>query len=315
MPHWIPALAIGAAALLLASAWIWLFELPRHETGNGLKALASMSWREFSGVVLAALRQRGFTEAAEPETRSAPETQPERLLVHGDEQWLLACKHGSAYRFGPETMIELAEAVRLRGATGAFLATEGQVGLDGLRAARERKIEVLSGARLWQAAKPQMPAILRNGVVDDARRRALRHTGIAALASVALAAIVAFLVPAGTDADAPAIPTARQAVAAPAPASRIIAPVEEAPFETDEAALQRQREAVSRALTASPGIIRGFWISKLTLVIDRSGDDATVWPQVCRELERYPSLRTSRVQVNPRPGTDDLVRWRQCKTF
>lgn len=314
MPNWTLALAIGAATMLLASAWIWLFELPRHETRNGLKALASMSWREFSGVVLAALRQRGFTEAAEPEARSAPETQPERLLVHGDEQWLLACKHGSAYRFGPETMIELAEAVRLRGATGAFLATQGQVGSDGLRAARERRIEVLSDARLWQAAKPQMPAILRSGVVDDARRRALRHTGIAALAGVALTAVIAFLVPAGVGTDTPAAPAARHVVAAPAQASQT-AQAEEAPFVTDEAALQRQREAVSKALTASPGIIRGFWISKLTLVIDRSGDDATVWAQVCRELERYPSLRTSRVQLNPRAGTDDLVRWRQCKTM
>ena len=61
MPNWTLALAIGATATLLASVWIWLFERPRHETRNGLKALASMSWREFSGVVLAALRQRkGF---------------------------------------------------------------------------------------------------------------------------------------------------------------------------------------------------------------------------------------------------------------
>ncbi len=314
MPNWTLALAIGATATLLASVWIWLFERPRHETRNGLKALASMSWREFSGVVLAALRQRGFTEAVEPEARSAPETQPERLLVHGDEQWLLACKHGSAYQVGAETMAELTEAARLRGASGAFLATQGQVDPNGLRVARERGIEVLSGARLWQSAKPQMPAILRNGVVDNARRRALRHTGIAALAGVALFAIVAFLAPADT--DAPATPTARHVSPAPAQASQAAqAAGEIAPFVTDEASLQHQREAVSKALTASPGIIRGFWISKLTLVIDRSGEDATVWAQVCRELERYPSLRTSRVQLNPRPGTDDLVRWRQCKTF
>ena len=33
------------------------------------------------------------------------------------------------------------------------------------------------------------------------------------------------------------------------------------------------------------------------------------------ELERYPPLRASRVQLNPRPGSDEPVRWRQCRTM
>ena len=33
------------------------------------------------------------------------------------------------------------------------------------------------------------------------------------------------------------------------------------------------------------------------------------------ELERYPALRTSRVQLNPPPGSSEPVRWRQCKTL
>ena len=37
--------------------------------------------------------------------------------------------------------------------------------------------------------------------------------------------------------------------------------------------------------------------------------------QICAELERYPALRTVRVQLNPRPGTEDKVRWRQCRTM
>lgn len=306
------ALVIGVAAVLLASASIWFFQFPRNETRDGLKALAAMSWRDFSGAVMAALRERGFAAASDPEATSAPETQPNRLLVRGDERWLLACKHGSAYRVGTETMAELAEAARLRNANGAFLATQGQVDPDGLRAARDQHIEVLAGARLWQAAKPHLAATLRDSVVGNAKHRALRHTGIAALAGVALAAIVAVVVPtADTQATPPTV--TRRAIVAPAQTPRTTQA--EAPFETDEAALQRQREAVSKALTSAPGIIRGFWISKLTLVIDRSGDDAAVWPRVCRELERYPSLRTSRVQMNPRAGSDEPVRWRQCKTF
>lgn len=312
MPNLPLALAIGATAALLASAFIWFFLFPRTETRAGLKALASMSWREFSGVVMAALQQRGFTAAPDPEATSAPETQPNRLLVCGGERRLLACKHGSAYRVGADTMAELAEATRLGNANGAFLATQGQVDADGLRAAREQHIEVLAGARLWQAAKPHVPAMLRDSVVGHAKGRALRQTGIAALAGVALAAAIVVFAPADSGQAAAPVAAPRHVVAAQ---PQRVAAQAEASFETDESALQRQREAVSRALTSTPGIIRGFWISKLTLVIDRTGEDAAVWAQVCRELERYPSLRTSRVQMNPRPGSTDTVRWRQCQTY
>ncbi|MCW0417080.1 hypothetical protein NB689_002834 [Xanthomonas sacchari] len=62
-------------------------------------------------------------------------------------------------------------------------------------------------------------------------------------------------------------------------------------------------------------MIRGIWQTQMTLVVDRSGDDAQVWPRICREVERYPSLRTVRIQLNPRPGHEEPVRWRQCRTF
>ena len=315
MPNLLLALIVGIAAMLLASACIWLWQFPRNETRDGLKALASLSWREFSRAVLAALLQRGYAADTETDAGSAPETQPNRLLVKGDERWLLACKHGSAYRMGAETMAELSEAVRMRNANGAFLATEGVVDAEGLRIARDSSIEVLAGARLWQAAKPHVPAALSGGVVGNAKRTAMRHTGIAALGSLALAAVVAVFAPSGDDeiATATAPAAAQHRIAAPTQAPGITAAEE--PFETDEAALQAQREKISKELTSTPGIIRGFWISKLTLVIDRTGDDATVWNQVCGELERYPALRTSRVQLNPRPGTDDVVRWRQCRTY
>ena len=64
-----------------------------------------------------------------------------------------------------------------------------------------------------------------------------------------------------------------------------------------------------------PGITRAYWLTRATLVIDRSGSDQMVWPLICGELERYPPLRASRVQLNPRPGSDEPVRWRQCRTM
>jgi hypothetical protein len=83
----------------------------------------------------------------------------------------------------------------------------------------------------------------------------------------------------------------------------------------DPATESDYRQSVSKALAKTPGVIRGIWQTQMTLVIDRRGDDTQVWPRICKEVERYPSLRTARIQLNPRPDRDEPVRWRQCRTF
>ena len=318
MPNWPLALAIGGVLLLLALGWLWLLRRPQSETREGLKALGAMSWREFSGAVLAALQHRGFQPPSqEPDALSGPERQLGLLLARGDERWLLACKHGTAYRIGADTMAELVEAARMRGASGAILATEGQIAPEGRSAADQFRIELLAGAPLWQALKPHLPAELRQRVEAKAHGQVRRLSGIAVAAGVLVAVLAAFALR-GTDGTPVPATDATHASGPHAVESGRHAfqstPIDDA-VETDEAVLQRQREAVSKSLMTAPGVIRGFWISKLTLVVDRSGEDATVWPQVCRELERYPALRTSRVQMNPRAGSADTVRWRQCKTM
>lgn len=318
MPNWPMAFVIGTVVLLLALAWLWLLHRPHSETREGLKALGAMSWRDFSGAVLASLQRRGFQPPPQDtDVLSGPERQLGLLLTQGDERWLLACKHGTAYRIGADTMAELVEAARMRGASGAILATEGQIAPEGRSAAHQFRIELLAGAPLWQALKPHLPPALRERVEDGARSRVRRLSGVAVAASVLLAVLAAFGLR-GTDGAPPQASDAARAPAPPAAESRRHAfqpsPVDDV-IESDEAVLQSQREAVSKALMTAPGVIRGFWISKLTLVVDRNGEDAIVWPQVCRELERYPALRTSRVQMNPRAGSTDTVRWRQCKTF
>ena len=82
----------------------------------------------------------------------------------------------------------------------------------------------------------------------------------------------------------------------------------------DPATESRYQADIARTLTMVPGITRAYWLTRATLVIDRTGTDQLVWPFICGELERYPSLRTVRVQLNPRPDSDDQVRWRQCRT-
>lgn len=316
MPNWMLAITIGLAVLLPALAWLWLVRLRGDETRDGLKALAAMSWRDFSSTVLAALRDRGLQEMPEADSLPSPEPQPGILLTRHDERWLLACKHGSAYRIGADTVAELGEAARLRNATGAILATEGQVAPDGIAAAQRRNIEVLAGRPLWLALKPHLPPALRAHIETLAQARARRHSWIAGLASMALACIVAAFVPANVDeTPVPAAQATSRHALVPPQDRKLQAVLADGPMETDENVLKEQRATVSKTLMTVPGVIRGFWISKLTLVVDRSGEDAMVWPLVCRELERYPALRTSRVQMNPPVGSDEPVRWRQCKTF
>ena len=76
-----------------------------------------------------------------------------------------------------------------------------------------------------------------------------------------------------------------------------------------------QMRDVLKALSKTPGITRGVWQTKLTLSIDRVASEKDTWPWICLELERYPALRATRVQLNPPPGSSEPVRWRQCKTM
>jgi hypothetical protein len=56
-------------------------------------------------------------------------------------------------------------------------------------------------------------------------------------------------------------------------------------------------------------------MTRMTMTVERQVDDAQAWALICPVMQRYPSLRTVRVQLNPRPGVDEPVRWRQCSTI
>ena len=148
-----------------------------------------------------------------------------------------------------------------------------------------------------------------------AAARAKRHIGIAWFGAVALGAagMASWSGQQGpsTPAERPA-PVARPATTAPVAA----APVPAAGFkEPTEEELEAQMREVLKALAKTPGITRGVWQTKLTLSVDRIASEKEVWPWICLELERYPALRTTRVQLNPPPGSSEPVRWRQCKNM
>jgi len=347
MFSWILALLLALSVWGLTSAWLWMVKRRRTETQHGLAALAGMRWREFSQIVRRAMaEQRGLRDLS-GEDNGDRGTSSDFLMERDGQRWLLSCKHGRAYRIGAPAITELGAALRLTGATGGILITEGRVERDGLAAAEKESIEVLDGRVLWQVLAPCVPEDMRTMVEGIARREAVRQTGIAALGAVAVgllagmgymtlqidenlsraeaapAAVAAPETPVRSLATAPATTDAPAAAPQAAPAPPVAAAVpgtrktaaEDLQEDPDPETLLRYQQAVSKKLAATPGVISGIWLTRSTLSVERSADDATVWPRICREVEHYPALRTVRIQLNPRPGTGEPVRWRQCRTF
>ena len=322
MPGWLFGTTIGLLVGAAATAYLWFIRRRDDETAAGLLALAGMRWRDFSKLVLDAMQMRGLRRIAAAKD-DVLEQSSQFLLSRGSERLLLACKHGSAYRIGSATVDEMAAELRMLGAGGGILVTEGILDKSGLDKAERHNIEVLDGNRLWPEVKPMVETHLKNRIVGNASARARRHIGIAWLGAFTLgaASAMAFPVVLNAPSNAPAAaetqPVASADAVAPTPAPAAAPPGETAGTtkEPTEAELDRQRDAVSRALANTAGISRGVWITRSTLSVDRIVPETQAWPLVCREVELYANLRTIRVQMNPPPGSDEPVRWRQCKTL
>lgn len=334
MFSWIVATVLAVGAWLAATLYLWVVRRRENETSAGLHALAGLHWRDFSYMVRRAMREQRDLHDVVADEDGSQEPQSDFVMTRGDARWLLSCKHGRAYRIGSAAVNELGAAARLMGAQGGILVTEGKVQRDGIAAADKQSVEILDGRRIWPMLKRYLPSELEDAVIGASRRRAQRHTAIAALAAVTLGLLVglgglALQQHSADAASVAALPVTAQpkpAAAAPAldatppaaaTASATVAAADAEPVSAapDAATEADYRQSVSKALAKTPGVIRGIWQTQMTLVVDRSGDDAQVWPRICKEVERYPSLRTVRIQLNPRPDRDEPVRWRQCRTF
>lgn len=316
MSAWLPGLLIALLLGIAASLYLWLVRRRDEENAAGLHALAGMRWREFARLVLAAMERRGYRQiSAGPE--DVREQSASFLLGKDDRQLLLACKHGSAYRIGSATVDEIASDIRLRGAQGGILVTQGILDQGGRDKAVRHDIEILDGTRLWPELKPLVDDNLRKHVVDETTARAGRHIGFAWLAAIAVGAAVALLLPGTPDdanATAPAPIPATVAQAQPAmPATQ--PPIASMAAPPSEEQLEKERAEVAKSMAGIDGLVRGIWISRSTLAVDRKVGEDLAWSLVCTELARHPNLALTRVQMNPPPGSDEQVRWRQCESI
>ena len=341
MFSWILALLLALIVWTLAAAWFWLVKRRRKETRLGLNALAGMHWRDFSEIVRRAMREQRGLQDVPGEVDDSREPRSDFLMQDAQHRWLLSCKHGRAYRIGTAAVNELGAAARLAGARGGILITEGMVERDGRVAAEKQGVEVLDGHLLWPLLQPYLPGDMEAQVKNAARREAIRRISIAALGSLTLgllvgmgyltsrldqqAAPVAVTTPAATPVQAAAAPAdapvAGETPAADAPAAAKPDAPASAPgilgdvADPDPATLARYQKELARTLATQPGVLSAFWLTRQTLAVNRSEEIDVIWPLVCTEVKRYPALRTVRIQLNPRLGVDEPVRWRQCATL
>lgn len=303
----------------LATAYLWLVRQRQAETAAGIDALAGMRWREFSRLVIEALHARGFVaESVEQTLEHGP--QAEIRLMREGRTWLLACKQaGARSRLGAASVRELADAVRFNGAAGGILATPARIDAEARKAGGE--LELYDGTALWALVSQMLPSSLREDLTASARKRSIREIVIAWLGAIVLGVAVGFLPAvmqgAPDTAQVTAAPLAQRPSAAPGtPAAQANEPALTAAAPADPNREQFERGEVIHAISALPWVERVLWSTSSTLFIQQREDVQELHVQeVCAVLNRYESLRASRLQLQPPAESQRTVRFLQCSSY
>lgn len=306
--------------LVLGSCATWYFRNVRRrqdEAATGIRALSAMRWREFSHFVLDAMRHRGYDVLTHEDDIERGQ-QTEFLLARDGQRWLLSCKHGSAYRIAAPAVAELAGSIKFQGARGGILVTPGRIESGARLPASVAAIELVDGEALWPEVEPLLPPTLVEDVRREASERVRRQVSLSWLGAVAgglaLGLLLGGLLPdPAADADPPPAPIA---MAAPKPVAAAVAPaVVTVPPTVSEADEEAQRIEITRRVARIPGVARVLWSTRSTLLVEVDQTSSERFAEICAVLDRYETLRTTRVHLQPPAGSDQLARFRQCRTL
>lgn len=300
------ALAFGSAT----TYYLRRVHRDRLERAAGMRILAGMRWREFSQLVVEALRGRGF-ESDSPENAAERGQQANLVLRRDGQSWLLACKQGENYQITPAVVSEFSRAVRLNGAAGGLIATPGRVSADASRQS-VAGIELMGRDALWPMLKPLLPDSVRSSIATESHALTVRYLLLGWLVAIVVGAGIAWIIPASDGAQAPATSAASGASPKAGPAAvENPASLARAPLSDEE-----QRERVRLEVSDLPGIDRAMWSTRSTLLINLDDDSGLDHLQaICAVVERYDDLRASRLQLQPAPGSQRPVRFLQCRVF
>lgn len=312
-------IAILVTALLgaLATAWLWQVRRRQEEAAAGLEALSEMRWREFTRLVVEALRTRGF-EADSIEKTLELGPQAELRLRRDGRTWLLACKLAAPKsRLGVASVREMADAVRFNAAGGGILVTPARIDDDARKAAGA--LELHDGDALWALVGPMLPAALRDDLTANARNRSVRATTLAWIGATVIGLLVGFVPMLMRDDPEPVVDPVPAPAAASLPASTPATPTEPAltaAAPADPNREQFERGEVIHAVAALPWVERVLWSTGSTLLIQQREDvDQVHVNEICNVLGRYDALRASRLQLQPPAGSQRKVRFLQCRSY
>lgn len=319
-----PLIAALGATLVVLLASLWWFGVHRRrqaETAAGIQALAGMKWRECAGLVLQALGEKGYRE--EPSSRQLGDGGSEFLLNRDGKRYVLSYKHGTAYRLGEANVRDFANAVQLAGAEGGILVTLGSSEGHARSLAGKYDIDLIDGPVLWPQVEPFAPPAMLEDVRAQAGRAIEKGRRLGIVASLALGLAV-FGVGYGLQPDEPEAAAVQAAAptVAPAPTDAASQQVEAARKALREVEQLSDEDRARRRATAAQRVAEleaartAIWSTNSTLVISMAsadGMDQGLVNEACAILVEYEELRYTRLQLEPPPGSDAQVRWRQCQ--
>lgn len=314
---------VVATAIGLSAAYLLTHARRKARERAGVEALSQLKWREFAHLVLEALRRDGYVE--EDLERQPGDSGFDFMLSRKGERVLLSCKHGRTFRLGEVVVRDFATAVRMHGVSGGIIATLGTIEGFAREVAEANHVVVLDGAQLWERVAPLMPDPVTDHIQRHTQEESRRQLGIATAASLTLGGVV-FLALAGlqegsarsdTLAMRNAVPVPAVVTPRPAPLPQVHGRQDTA--ELDDRALNQRRVSAARSLATMPGLMRAEWSTRNTLVLGLADLDTRsdaldpLVDDACRTLVQYEELRYTRLQLEPAPGQDAPVRWRQCR--
>ena len=285
--------------------------------------LADLRWRDFTRLVLQAMKGRGFDPVIED--GMAPDGIPsdggDILLERDGEHVLLSCKYGSGSVVGVQAILGLGKSATLRGAGNVIVATPGKFETEAMRVARQQgNIELLDGKDLWPELRPYIAREPATAVEPATAPTPLPASAFAiAWGGAAALGLVAWLLLQATQGEPPvseAIATATApATSQPAASPQPVATPSAQAVPTDPVALERRRKETANAISTLFGVDRALWSTQSTLLVYLSAEEADPSSELCPLLERYPELAASRVQLQPPPGIQKMVRYKQCRAY
>ncbi len=285
--------------------------------------LADLRWRDFTRLVLQAMKGRGYDPVIED--GMAPDGIPsdggDILLERDGEHVLLSCKYGSGSVVGVQAILGLGKSATLRGAGNVIVATPGKFETEAMRVARQQgNIELLDGKDLWPELRPYIAREPATAVEPATAPTPLPASAFAiAWGGAAALGLVAWLLLQATQGEPPvseAIATATApATSQPAASPQPVATPSAQAVPTDPVALERRRKETANAISTLFGVDRALWSTQSTLLVYLSAEEADPSSELCPLLERYPELAASRVQLQPPPGSQKSVRFKQCRSY